>query len=279
MGEKEGDRDVVIEDNFEDRVKEEVGGKKVVDVKVDEAAADGFWVWFGVDEDAAAVWLDVIFVETVDDEIEVDVRLKVPFPGWIAVDIAVLEGPALPVPCNDEGAAPTIVEALIQTPTAIELKLVTAVIAIVVNPLPIPIVPFPIVPFPTTGFIIVEVIIACPEYWPHTPPSPPRNDRSATLKVALPPSLNPDKHPFAALSNPIPVPDPTVRVEEQRQLAWFEPERVRKPGVWFTQPRIMFCTMLQHCWFSICVSVIVGGGWVMMAGGGTYAESVEVEGP
>ena len=42
MGEKEGDRDVVIEDNFEDRVKEEVGGKKVVDVKVDEAAADGF---------------------------------------------------------------------------------------------------------------------------------------------------------------------------------------------------------------------------------------------
>jgi hypothetical protein len=44
MGEKEAvvERDVVIENNFEDRVKEEVGGKKVVDVKVDEGAADGF---------------------------------------------------------------------------------------------------------------------------------------------------------------------------------------------------------------------------------------------
>jgi hypothetical protein len=275
MGEKEAvvERDVVIENNFEDRVKEEVGGKKVVDVKVDEGAADGFWVWFGVDEDAADVWLDVIFVKSVDDEIDVDVRLEVPFRGWLAVDIAELEALALPVPCNDEGAAPTIVEVLLQTPTAIELKLVTGVIAIVVNPLPIP-----IVPFPPTGFIVVELIIACPEYWPHTPPSPPRNDRNATLNVALPPVLNADKQPFAALSNPIPVSDPTVRVEEQRQLAWFEPERVRKPGVWFTQPKIMFCTMLQHCWFSTCVSVIVGGGWVTIAGGGTYADSVEVEG-
>jgi hypothetical protein len=274
MGEKEGDRDVVIEDNFEDRVKEEVGGKKVVDVKVDEAAADGFWVWFGVDEDAAAVWLTVAFVEAAVDETDVDVRLEVPFTGWLVVLIAVLEAPALPVPWNDEDAAPTIVEVLLQTSTAIELKLVTTVIAIVVNPLP-----FPIVPLPITGFIIVELIIGCPEYWPHIPPSPPRNDRSATLKVVLPPSLNADKHPSATLSNPIPVPDPMARVEEQRQLAWFEPERVKKPGVWFTQPRIMFCTMLQHCWFSICVSVIVDGGWVMMTGGGTYTDSVEAEEP